>query len=120
MEIQFSEKKIEGVPVFELEGKIMGASKSFSFCDRLTELVDSGEKNILLDFSKVQWINSAGIGMMMACVKKLRENGGDLHFVGLRGRVAYYFKISKIDSVLQMYQNRDEALKKVLSTEIPF
>ncbi len=80
--MQFIEKNIHGFPVIELEGKIMGDRKSVLFSDRLKQLIDSGKKNIILDFQKVRWMNSAGIGMILSCVKNLHKCGGDLYFVG--------------------------------------
>ena len=114
----FFEKNIDGMPVFELDGKIMGGSESLPLCNRLLELIKSGKINILLDLNKVKWINSAGVGMLIACVKKLREKGGDLHFAGLHGRVEYYFKISKIDTVLKIYKNQDDAIRIISSDKI--
>ena len=43
----------------------------------------------------------------------MRREGGDVHFVGLHDRVDYYFKVTKIDTVLQIYKNLDEVVKKV-------
>ncbi|NIV09806.1 MAG: STAS domain-containing protein, partial [Aliifodinibius sp.] len=66
-------------------------------------------------FEKVRWINSAGIGFMLSCVTTLRRQGGDVYFVGLHDRVEYYFKITKIDSVLQIYRSVDEVVKNASS-----
>ncbi|MFQ5641646.1 MAG: STAS domain-containing protein [bacterium] len=64
----------------------------------------------------MRWINSLGIGLMLSCVKQLRENGGDLHFTGVRGRVAYYFEITKLDTELNIYENTDDALRQLTAT----
>lgn len=116
--MQFLEKHLQGIPVFELEGKIMGAGESVSLCDRLKEVVSSGVKNIILDFNNVRWINSPGIGMMLSCVTSLRREGGDVHFVGIEGKVAYYFKVTKLDTVLKIHNDQQEALGNILSPEI--
>ena len=41
----------------------------------------------------------------------MRREGGDVHFVGLHDQVGYYFKITKIDTVLQICKNVDEVVK---------
>lgn len=117
--MNFREENVEGVPIFELEGKIMGDSESLIFGKRLKEIIDSGKKNVILDFSKVKWINSTGIGLLMSCVRELRDRGGDMHFVALPERMAYYFKITKLETVLKIYKNTDEVLDELLSTGIP-
>ncbi|NIS26715.1 STAS domain-containing protein [candidate division KSB1 bacterium] len=115
--MKVGKKKVEGVPVFELEGKIMGGRESLQLSEHLQSLIQHGEKNIILNFSDVQWINSSGIGLLLSCMRELRNKGGDLHFVGLHGRISEYFKITKLDSVLKIYRNTDEAVGKLRAAE---
>lgn len=100
--VKFIEDKIEGQPIFYLTGKIMGRSDSLSLRDRLKALISSGEKNVILDFSKIKRINSPGMGILLSCVTSIRKNGGDFHFVALPERVATYFKITKLETVLKI------------------
>lgn len=113
--VKFVEEKIESQPVFYLEGKIMGTSDSLRLRDRLKVLISSGEKNIILDFSKIIRINSPGMGILLSCVTSIRKGGGDFHFVALPERVATYFKITKLDTVLKIYSNTDLVLKSIVS-----
>ncbi len=111
--MNFVEKKMGGTPVFEIEGKVMGGLNSLALQDRLKGLISSGEKNIILDLSRVEWINSPGMGIMLASLTTIRRNGGDLHFVGLGERIAHYFKITKLDTVVRIYPTRDDALQEL-------
>jgi len=113
--VEYVEEKIEGQPVFYLKGKIMGRSDSLRLRDRLKVLISSGEKNIILDFSKIIRINSPGMGILLSCVTSIRKNNGDFHFVALPDRVATYFKITKLDTVLKIYLNIDLVLKSIVS-----
>ncbi len=115
--MKYFEKNIEGLSVFELEGKIMGDTpECMSLCNRVKEVITSGQKNIVIDFDRVRWINSTGIGYMLSCVTTLRREGGEVYFVGLHDRVGYYFKITKINTVLEIYKNVDEVVKKLSSS----
>jgi len=113
--VKFVEEKIESQAIFYLEGKIMGRSDSLRLRDRLKALISSGEKNVILDFSKIKRINSPGMGILLSCVTSIRKNGGDFHFVALPERVATYFKITKLDTVLKIYLNTDLVLKSIVS-----
>ncbi|MCH7678549.1 STAS domain-containing protein [candidate division KSB1 bacterium] len=112
--VKFIEDKIEGQPIFYLTGKIMGRSDSLILRDRLKALISSGEKNVILDFSKIKRINSPGMGILLSCVTSIRKNGGDFHFVALPERVATYFKITKLETVLKIYVNKDQVLKSIV------
>ena len=116
--MKYFEKKIHGLPVFELEGKIMGGSECDHLCQRMMDVIAGGQSNLIVDFAKVQWMNSAGIGMMIQCVTRLRRDGGDLHFMGIHDKVGHYFRITKLDTVLQIYDNINEVLKKLQLTNL--
>ena len=111
--VKFIEDKIEDQSVFYLEGKIMGRNDSLGLRDRLKVLIAAGEKDIILDFSKVRRINSPGMGILLSCVTSIRKCGGDFHFVDLPERVATYFKITKLDTVLKIYVSTDHVLKSL-------
>lgn len=113
--MKFTEQNIAGLPLFALEGKIMGDKECWRLRDRIKAVIASGQTNIILDFSRVSWLNSSGVGAILACIKELREKGGDLHFAGLNDRTAYYFRITKLDTVLKIYESTDEVLKKLTS-----
>ena len=115
----FSEKTIEGLPVFELDGKIMGGTPEYlALCQRLKKLIAAGHRHLILDFNKVMWINSAGVGFLLECVAGLRRNGGDAYFVGVNGRVAHYFKITKLNTVLKFYDSPDAVVNELLHMAI--
>ena len=114
--MRYFEKNVDGLPVFELEGKIMGGTECEDLCHRMIEVIAAGQSNLVVDFEKVQWMNSAGIGMMIQCVTRLRRDGGDLHFMGIHDKVGHYFRITKLDTVLKIYDNINEVLKNLKLT----
>ena len=113
--LKFIEDKIKGQTIFYLDGKIMGQNDSLKLRDRLKDLIASGEQNIILDFSKIKRINSPGMGILLACVTSIRKNCGDFHFTALPDRVHTYFKITKLDTVLNIYGNAEHVLKSIVS-----
>jgi len=84
----------------------------------MMDVIATGQSNLVVDFEKVRWMNSAGIGMMIQCVTRLRRDGGDLHFLGVHDKVGYYFRITKLDTVLKIYNSIDEVLSQVQPTKL--
>ena len=111
--MKYFEKNVDGLSVFELEGKIMGGTECEDLCHRMMDVIATGQSNLVVDFEKIQWMNSAGMGMMIQCVTRLRRDGGDLHFLGIHAKVGYYFRITKLDTVLKIYGNMNEVLTKL-------
>ena len=116
--MKYFEKNIHGLTVFELEGKIMGGTECDNLCHRMIDVIAGGQSHLVADFAKVQWMNSAGIGMMIQCVTKLRRDGGDLHFLGIHDKVEHYFRITKLDTVLKIYDNINEVVSNLKPTNL--
>jgi anti-sigma B factor antagonist len=101
-------RNINDFRVIKLEGKIIGEAEEFrSFCE---ELHVDGENVIVLDFSRVQWINSYGVGLLLSCLKTVRENGGDIYIVAVNHVMSAYFRVTRLDTVFEIYDRLDEVI----------
>ena len=67
-------------------------------------------KNVLLDFSRLDYISSAGLRVLLGAAKHLRASGGTLGMFGLNPSVREVFDISGFSSILTVYQSEAEAL----------
>lgn len=108
--MRFSERQKGQVTVLRLDGKIMGGPPTKALCNRIDELFKNNRLQLLLDFEKVQWINSAGIGTIVRCLNSIRSKGGDIRFANVHDSSARCFHITKIDTVVEMFGSVDEAI----------
>ena len=60
--------------------------------------------------SNVKWMNSSGLGTLMAGLTTLRSSDGDLKLAGLSERVKRPIEITKLNQVLQIYDTVDDAI----------
>lgn len=65
-----------------------------------TALKDRGKKTVILDLSKVQIINSYGIGKVLTCYKQLKAEGGTLYVKPLEGFVKETFELLMLDKLI--------------------
>ncbi|HBY21717.1 MAG: anti-sigma F factor antagonist [Clostridiales bacterium GWE2_32_10] len=70
-------------------------------------------KNIIFDFSNVDFMDSSGIGMILGRYKKVEDKDGKIFLVNVRGNLDDIFKISGLYSVAQKYNTVSEALEVV-------
>ncbi len=79
--------------------------------EQLYELVDTRNcRKLILDFSKVKFLASAAIGVLMNLHKKSQAIKGQFVLCGLREDLMRVFKIMKLDRVLTFFPNEDAAL----------
>ena len=80
-------KKMQGnVAVLQLSGELMGESDIELVHNTVKELIQQGTKQIVIDTSKIVWINSIGLGMLTAGFSSLANAGGALKLAKLLTR----------------------------------
>ena len=100
---------IDDVAVLTLKGKLMGGPETTAIHDQVKELVDGGTKKVVLDLTKVSWLNSTGLGMIMASSTTLGNVDGELKIAGLQDKARGLFSIAKLDTVFKIYGTAERA-----------
>jgi len=109
--MKMTEKKMDSILVLSLEGEVMGGADTKPLQDRIYAAIREGSPFVVLDMKQVDWINSSGLGTLMACLTTLRGSGGDLRLANASDRVRRPIEITRLDKVLQMFASVDEAAK---------
>lgn len=91
-----------------VEDRRIDAAIAIAFKDRMRELTDNGPERIVLDLAKVDFVDSSGLGAIVATMKAL---GGDrkLELAGLTPTVDKVFRLTRMDTVFAIYPNTDVA-----------
>lgn len=104
------EMTIEDVYVLQLHDRIDAASSK-----ELKELVQSkigeNKKQLLLDMGDVSFIDSAGLGMLITCLKTINKAGGQLKIAKICNSVKTIFDTTRMDRVFEIFETTDEAVK---------
>jgi anti-sigma B factor antagonist len=78
--------------------------------DKFTELVAAGSYDIIVDMQNVEFLDSTGLGVLVAGLNRAREVGGSLSLVCPQERVLKLFRITGLDEVFTVHSTVDEAL----------
>lgn len=100
-----------GVVVLALSGTMTMGNQLERFEWSIQDMTAKKENRIVLDMSKVYYIDSASVGVLMASHGGLRASGGQLRLAGVGERVAAVFKITGVDQILAIDRNRDDSVK---------
>jgi len=109
--MKLSHRETEGVIILEPKGKIMGGPDATMLHDLLHEFIDQNKKKVVIDLSKVEWMNSTGLGILISGLTTLRNNGGELKLAGVTEKIESLLTITKLITVFDNYDNVDEAVK---------
>ncbi len=76
----------------------------------IKKLLQEQRFDIIIDLANVDYISSAGWGIFISEIKKIRENGGDLKLVSMVGDVYEVFELLEFQTILESYDNIEEAV----------
>ena len=103
-------KNFDDVYVVGVKGKLMGGPETTAVHDKVKELLAENKKKIVMDLSKVKWMNSSGLGVIMGCFTSLKNAGGELKICGATDKVNSLFMITKLVTLFESYKNVKEAV----------
>lgn len=78
--------------------------------DEFRALLDSPQRRFLLDMSRLTFIDSAGLGMLVRFHQRARDMGGDLVLVGATPSTRKLFRMTGLDALFAFAQDHEEAL----------
>ncbi|HTL69909.1 MAG TPA: STAS domain-containing protein [Candidatus Eisenbacteria bacterium] len=91
------------------------------FQDKLKPLLSAQTQNLLIDLSRVDYISSAGLGVLFTTKKFLIGNGGELYFCNLKPQIAKLFEVVKAlpkETLFQSNEEADQYFYKIMNDEI--
>lgn len=75
-------------------------------------LVDKGKYHIVVNFKDLAYISSAGLGVFMAFIEKIRENGGDIKLSSMSDKVFNIFDLLGFPLLYEIFKTEEEAVNK--------
>ena len=78
----------------------------------LSATLNDGAKKLLIDFSTLEYISSAGLRVLLAIAKGLGAQGGELRLCSLNETVKDVFDISGFNMIFKVFQTRSEAMEE--------
>lgn len=97
--------------VIEFKGNVMGGPDAVSLNDKLHELIGDEKTNVVVDLSKVKFMNSSGLGMLIGGLTTMRKAGGDLRIANATDKIESLLIITKLITVFKHFKSVDEAVK---------
>ena len=105
-----SERYRRDVVIVDLEGKVTTGEPIVQIKQVTRRLVADGVRRVLLNLEKVTYTDSSGMGEIIACYSILREHEGMLKLVQVPPRVLELLRITKLDTVVEIFETEDEGV----------
>src|SRR3954462_1862501 len=98
--------------VIDVEGQV-DLYSGVELKERTTRVIDSGKKHVIVDLSRVTFVDSTGLGILVGALRRLRSGRGTLALIVTDYDIERLFELTGLDGVFTMYRSRDEALEQL-------
>ena len=109
--MQIAERESGAVTVLDLSGRITMGEDGNLLKDKLQSLLHQGKKNILFNLAQVSYVDSAGLGAIVAGYTTVTKEGGSLKLANVTKKLQDLLSITKLLTVFETFDSEDEALR---------
>jgi len=110
-ELDLKERQAGDVTILDLSGEVRIGDSSVALRESVRNLADQGKKKVLLNLAGVKYIDSSGIGELIANYTTVSRQGGQLKLLNLTDKIQNLLVITKLLTVFDSFDNEAEALK---------
>ena len=105
-----STRQAGSVTIVDLSGQIKLGEGSSVLRDTVKDLLSKGQKNILLNLGDINYVDSSGIGELVAAFTSVRNQGGEMKLLHLTKKIHDLLQITKLYTVFDVKDDEAEAL----------
>jgi anti-sigma B factor antagonist len=115
MPLELQQREVEGITIMDLRGRLVAGEE----VNALREAIDAiarqtnppdQAKNVILNLKQVSYIDSSGLGALIAGHSEMQEAGGDLRLLKLSKRSAQLLILTKLTTVFQIFDDEQAAI----------
>jgi anti-sigma B factor antagonist len=114
--MRFSSEHDGDLLILRLEGQLMGGSEAEEMREHILSAIEKGTVKILLDMEGVSWINSSGLGILIAAHMAARKKGGALRLMKVSNRIESILNVTRLSTIFEVYPGEEAARRSIASS----
>lgn len=108
--MEIGENKAGNVDIIYLAGRL-DAYAATEVEKKINTATDEAQVNLVVSMEKLEYISSSGLRVLLAALKKVRKQQGDIRLAGLQSYVKEVFDIAGFTQLFKMFEKEDDAVK---------
>ena len=116
--MQIEQRTIGDVVILDLKGKITLGEGDELLKDKVNNLVNQGQRKIILNLADVPYVDSAGLGEIVRTYTTVSRQGGSLKLLSLTKRITDLLSITKLLTVFETFDTESEAVKSFSAAQV--
>jgi len=103
--------EVEGVLVLNLQGSITLGEDTRRLRQLVHDTLDAGKTKVVLNMAEVHYLDSSGLGELIAAYTTVRHRGGQLKLMKLTPRVRDLVQLTKVHSIFEVFPDEESAVR---------
>jgi anti-sigma B factor antagonist len=99
-------------PIIELEGEV-DVYTAPQLKQQMISLLESGAKELVVDLTKVDYLDSTALGVLIGGLKRMRERDGNMVLVCPSPRIRRVFEITGLDKIFEIFNTPEDATESM-------
>ena len=87
----------------------LNAANADRFVSDIEELIDGGLRRLIIDCTRLEYVSSAGIGVLLGLSRRMKQRGGEVKLSSVKGLIVQALHIARLDGMFQIYRDVDQA-----------
>ena len=113
MKAVISSRRLDDVVILDISGRITIGEGTVTLRDTMQKLLHDGDRKVVVNLEDVDYVDSAGLGELVAAFTVVRAQGGQLKLLKLTHRIHDLLQITKLLTVFDSFDNETEAIKSM-------
>jgi anti-sigma B factor antagonist len=114
--LKMTNREVDGVSVVALEGRIVLGEESNALREKVKSLLAEGKKKIVLNMDNITFIDSAGLGTLVAAHHSAKSQGSSLRLCHLGSKFQEVLQITKLLTVFDVFDTEAAAVASFSKT----
>jgi anti-sigma B factor antagonist len=108
--LKMTNREVDGVSVVALDGRIVLGEESNALREKVKSLIAEGKTKVVLNMANITFIDSAGLGTLVAAHHSAKSQGAALKLAHLGSKFQEVLQITKLLTVFDVYNSEAEAV----------
>jgi anti-sigma B factor antagonist len=108
--LKMTNREVDGVSVVALDGRIVLGEESNALREKVKSLIAEGKTKVVLNMANITFIDSAGLGTLVAAHHSAKSQGAALKLAHLGSKFQEVLQITKLLTVFDVYNTEAEAV----------
>jgi len=108
--LKMTDREVDGITVVSMDGRIVLGEESNALRERIRGMLNDKKTKIILDMGNVTYIDSAGLGTLVATYHSARQQGATMKLVNLGQKFKEVLQVTKLLTVFEVHETEAAAV----------